>query len=161
MTSLYLYRNVLRNLLVITASITLMACSSVNLPIFSASRVQIRSIELSVTDKVNEGRPLHVDFVAVNGDHLTKQLENLTSAQWFADKQRWLKQNPGKLFIWPVNIVADSHTTIKDIPLYGRPASKVIIFADYQSKGAHRLELDHTLRHPKLEFRNDDAYLFE
>lgn len=158
------YQKILRSFLLASVGITLVACSSTP-PVqpvkLTSSRVEIRSVELTVTDNVNEGHPLNAEFVAIEGDKLAEKIGNMTSKQWFAEKKQLIKQNSGKLTVWPLKVTADSNETLKDVPFYNHLANKVILFADYQSKGAHRLEIDHKVRHLKIELRDDDAYWFK
>ncbi|AWH87208.1 hypothetical protein HYN51_00740 [Limnobaculum parvum] len=133
---------------------TLSACA------FMPPHVAMSSIELSVTDKANDGKPLNVDFVAVRSEKLVQKIEALTASQWFEQKQQILKENPGNLIVWPVKMLPGSQITVKDVPISGKPADSLILFAGYKSKGAHRLVLN-DIRHPKLELRDDDVYLFD
>ncbi|MBK5142174.1 hypothetical protein I2494_00315 [Budviciaceae bacterium BWR-B9] len=124
------------------------------------SHVDMSSAQLNVTDKANDGKSLNVDFVAVRSDKLVQKIETLSASQWFEQKQQLLKDNPDNLIVWPVTMLPDSQITVKNVPISGKPADSLILFAGYQSKGAHRLILN-DVRHPKLEFRDDDVYLFE
>ncbi|SQI40599.1 Uncharacterised protein [Leminorella richardii] len=119
--------------------------------------VQISHIEYSVTDKANGGHPVSVDIVAVKGDALVARLEGYSSEKWFTEKDRLLAKNPKELTVWPLTVRPGTAVTHKNIPLYGKPADKVLLFARYSSKGAHRLELERASL-ITLEFRDSDVY---
>ncbi len=148
------FRSLRFGIILATMSLTLSACS------FMPSHVGMSSAQLSVTDKANDGKPLNVDFVAVRNDKLVKKIEALSASQWFEQKQQLLKENHDNLIVWPVKMLPGSQITVKNVPISGKPADSLILFAGYKSKGAHRLILN-DIRHPKLEFRDDDVYLFE
>ncbi|GKX54525.1 hypothetical protein SOASR030_06370 [Leminorella grimontii] len=119
--------------------------------------VRMNNLEYSVTPKANEGEPILVDFVAVEGGRLTAQLEHYTSEQWFKEKSDLLKKNAKGLIVWPIVVRPGTSVTLRNVPLYGKPADNVFLFANYKSKGAHRLELERS-RLIKLEFRDGDVY---
>lgn len=119
--------------------------------------VRMNNLEYSATPKANDGEPILVDFVAVKGNGLVDRLESYSSERWFKEKASLLKKHPNALIVWPIVVRPGTSVTLKNVPLYGKPADKVLLFADYKSKGAHRLELERS-RSITLEFRDGDVY---
>jgi type VI secretion system protein len=118
--------------------------------------VKLKSVQLEVTERANDNSPIAVDFVAVRDPELLKTLQILTAAQWFLNKPQILLDYPGKVKIWTLELVPGSLLATKAIPLSGKPAVGLLMFAGYSSEGAHRLRLDETKK-LKLKFSDNEV----
>ena len=121
--------------------------------------VKLKSVQLEVTENVNDNSPIAVDFVAVRDPELLKTLQSLTAGQWFSNKSQILLDYP-MLKIWPLELVPGSLLETEDIPLSGESAIGLLMFAGYSGEGAHRLRLDQT-RKLKLKFGDNDVQVIK
>ncbi|ODT84891.1 MAG: hypothetical protein ABS69_01740 [Nitrosomonadales bacterium SCN 54-20] len=121
--------------------------------------VKLKSVQLEVTENANDNSPIAVDFVAVHDPELLKTLQSLTAGQWFSNKSQILLDYP-KLKIWTLELVPGSLLETEDIPLSGKKALGLLMFAGYSGEGAHRLRLDQT-RKLKLKFGDSDVQVIK
>src|SRR3954451_24355452 len=95
-------------------------------------------MQVSVSPALNEDAPVAVDLVVVYDAKLLEALLKLPSSEWFAKKPQLLKDHANALDVqsweWtPGQQVAPPPIT------YHAGAKKIVLFADYQSDGEHRL----------------------
>jgi type VI secretion system protein len=105
-------------------------------------KVDVDRLTLDVASKANGDSPIAVDFIAVNDPDLLKQLSALSARQWFSDREQYRRDHQQQLAVWSVELVPGQFMEARDFPLAGKPASGLLVFAGYNSPGAHRLRLE-------------------
>jgi len=103
--------------------------------------VDIGSITIEANDDANNGSPVAVDLVLVYDASLIPQIESQSAKAWFKGKAA-LTSNAGDSFSvmsWTVPPGDD----VPETPIDARPgALAAFVFANYASKGDHRLRID-------------------
>ncbi|TVT83505.1 type VI secretion protein [Pseudomonas sp. H3(2019)] len=105
-------------------------------------RVDLDSLTLDVAAHANDDTPIAVDFVAVNDPDLLKQLSALTARQWFSEREQFQRDYRQLMTVWGMELVPGQFIDQQPFPLGGKRAAGLLIFASYNTPGAHRLRLD-------------------
>ncbi|EXF92817.1 type VI secretion protein [Pseudomonas fluorescens HK44] len=105
-------------------------------------RVDLDSLTLDVAAHANDDTPIAVDFVAVNDPDLLKQLSALTARQWFSEREQFQRDYRQLMTVWGLELVPGQFIDQQPFPLGGKRAAGLLIFASYNTPGAHRLRLD-------------------
>ncbi len=105
-------------------------------------RVDLDNLTLDVAPKANDDTPIAVDFIAVNDPDLLKQLSGITARQWFADREQYQRDYRQLITVWGLELVPGQFIDKQPFPLGGKRASGLLVFASYNTPGAHRLRLD-------------------
>lgn len=129
-------RRVFRSLSLLLASLALLTGCTV----FVAT-VRLESLTLDVTPLANNGAPLAVDFVAVRDAALLQRLSQFSARQWFAEREQYRRDAGQLLEVWSLELVPGQFMKLSDPPLAGSQAAELLVFASYDSPGAHRLRL--------------------
>ncbi|MBB5190658.1 type VI secretion system protein [Silvimonas terrae] len=90
----------------------------------------------------NDNAPIAVDFVVINDPELLKTLLTLSSAQWFTQRDQFIRDYPQALNVWGHELVPGQKLTFQKVPIGGLAAVGLLVFAGYNSPGVHRLRLD-------------------
>lgn len=117
-------------------SLALTGCS-----LFAPS-VDLDSLTLDVAPRANDDTPIAVDFIAVNDPDLLKQLSGITASQWFAEREQFQRDYRQLMAVWGLELVPGQFIDRQPFPLEGRRAAGLLVFASYNTPGAHRLRLD-------------------
>ncbi len=125
----------MKRVLVITAAFLINGCS-----LFAPS-VQLNTVRIDVELKANNDTPVALDFVAASDALMLERLKATTASQWFEQRQQLQRDYPGGVRIWSLEVVPGQLLDVSNIPLHGRKAEGVLIFARYSTPGAHRLLL--------------------
>ena len=107
-----------------------------------APSVELDSLTLDVAPKANDDTPIAVDFIAVNDPDLLKQLSAITARQWFAEREQFQRDYRQLMSVWGLELVPGQFLDHQPFPLEGRRAAGLLVFASYNTPGAHRLRLD-------------------
>ncbi|MGN8277917.1 type VI secretion protein [Pseudomonas sp. SMV71] len=107
-----------------------------------APDVELDSLTLDVAPRANDDTPIAVDFIAVNDPDLLKQLSGITASQWFAGREQYQRDYRQLLSVWGLELVPGQFIDRQPFPLEGRRAAGLLVFASYNTPGAHRLRLD-------------------
>lgn len=107
-----------------------------------APDVELDSLTLDVAPRANDDTPIAVDFIAVNDPDLLKQLSSITASQWFAGREQYQRDYRQLLSVWGLELVPGQFIDRQPFPLEGRRAAGLLVFASYNTPGAHRLRLD-------------------
>src|SRR6185436_15401361 len=125
---------------VIAMMIVLAACS--------AGATKVRSMfggllpmQVKVSPALNEDAPVAVDLVVVYDAKLLDALLKLPSAEWFAKKPQLLKDHPNALDVQSWEWTPGQQVAPASVA-YHAGAKKIVLFADYQPEGDHRLTVD-------------------
>ena len=105
-------------------------------------RVDLDSLTLDVAAHANDDTPIAVDFVAVNDPDLLKQLSAMTARQWFSEREQFQRDYRQMMTVWGLELVPGQFIDQQPFPLGGKRAAGLLIFASYNTPGAHRLRLD-------------------
>ncbi|MGE8179268.1 type VI secretion protein [Pseudomonas helvetica] len=105
-------------------------------------RVDLDRLTLDVAAHANDDTPIAVDFVAVNDPDLLKQLSALTARQWFSEREQFQRDYRQLMTVWGLELVPGQFIDQQPFPLGGKRAAGLLIFASYNTPGAHRLRLD-------------------
>ncbi|PMZ85857.1 MULTISPECIES: type VI secretion protein [unclassified Pseudomonas] len=116
--------------------LTLAGCS------FFGPRVDLDNLTLDVAPKANDDTPIAVDFIAVNDPDLLKQLSGITARQWFAERDQYQRDYRQLMTVWGLELVPGQFIDKQPFPLGGKRATGLLVFASYNTPGAHRLRLD-------------------
>jgi len=109
---------------------------------FFGSRISVDGVTLDVALRANDDAPIAVDFIAVNDIDLLAKLSGLTAKQWFATKEQYRRDFRQYLNVWGLELVPGQLIESSTFPLDGKPSVGLLVFANYQSPGAHRLRLE-------------------
>ena len=109
---------------------------------FFGPKVDLDSLTLDVAPKANNDTPIAVDFIAVNDPDLLKQLSGISAAQWFADREQYQRDYRQLMSVWGLELVPGQFIDRQSFPLGGKKAAGLLVFASYNTPGAHRLRLD-------------------
>lgn len=105
-------------------------------------RVDLDSLTLDVAPRANDNTPIAVDFIAVNDPDLLKQLSGITARQWFAEREQFQRDYRQLISVWGLELVPGQFIDRQPFPLEGKRAAGLLVFASYNTPGAHRLRLD-------------------
>ncbi|WP_440974602.1 type VI secretion protein [Pseudomonas koreensis] len=105
-------------------------------------KVGLDSLTLDVAPKANDDTPIAVDFIAVNDPDLLKQLSGISASQWFAEREQYQRDYRQLMSVWGVELVPGQFIDRQPFPLGGKKAAGLLVFASYNTPGAHRLRLD-------------------
>ncbi|MBL0845273.1 hypothetical protein [Pseudomonas mediterranea] len=109
---------------------------------FFAPSVDLDSLTLDVASRANDDTPIAVDFIAVNDPDLLKQLSAISARQWFAEREQFQRDYRHLMSVWGLELVPGQFIDRQPFPLEGRRAAGLLVFASYNTPGAHRLRLD-------------------
>lgn len=116
--------------------VTLAGCS------FFGPKVDLDSLTLDVAPKANDDTPIAVDFIAVADPDLLKQLSGISASQWFAEREQYQRDYRQLMSVWGLELVPGQFIDRQPFPLGGKKAAGLLVFASYNTPGAHRLRLD-------------------
>ena len=105
-------------------------------------KVDLDSLTLDVAPKANDDTPIAVDFIAVNDPDLLKQLSGINASQWFAQREQYQRDYRQLMSVWGLELVPGQFIDRQPFPLEGKKAAGLLVFASYNTPGAHRLRLD-------------------
>ncbi|MFJ2537520.1 MULTISPECIES: type VI secretion protein [unclassified Pseudomonas] len=109
---------------------------------FFEPTVDLDSLTLDVAPKANDDTPIAVDFIAVNDPDLLKQLSGISASQWFAEREQYQRDYRQLMSVWGLELVPGQFIDHQPFPLGGKKAAGLLVFASYNTPGAHRLRLD-------------------
>jgi type VI secretion system protein len=112
-------------------------------------------MKFDISNRANNDYPLQVDVIVAYDPELVDDLDRLTSAEWFAQRDQRLRNNPGEssFTTWRWEITPGQDVPSVELALPGRPAQG-LIFADYLSRGKHSSRFDPGLAQT-VQFRHD------
>lgn len=105
-------------------------------------KVDLDSLTLDVAPRANDDTPIAVDFIAVNDPDLLKQLSGISASQWFAGREQYQRDYRQLMSVWGLELVPGQFIDRQPFPLGGKRAAGLLVFASYNTPGAHRLRLD-------------------
>jgi len=109
---------------------------------FFGPRVGLDEVTLDVAARANDDTPIAVDFVAVKDADLLKQLTAMSARQWFSEREQFQRDYRQQLAVWGLELVPGQFIAPQRFPLGGEQAAGLLVFASYNTPGAHRLRLD-------------------
>lgn len=124
------------------------------------SKVKVDGVTLDVALRANDDSPIAVDFVAANDMDLLGKLSGLTAKQWFANRDQYRRDFRQYLYVWGLELVPGQLIESTTFPLDGKPSVGLLVFANYQSPGAHRLRLEDQ-RTIRLKFDSREMTLLD
>lgn len=123
-------------------------------------KVNVSALTLDVDLRANDDSPIAVDFIAANDPDLLRQLSGMTAKQWFAEREQLQRDYRQHMNVWGLELVPGQLIESGIFPLDGKPALGILVFANYNTPGAHRLRLDDQ-RKIWLKFDSRDMTLFD
>ncbi|WP_296218793.1 type VI secretion protein [Pseudomonas sp. UBA2684] len=132
--------------------LTLSACS------WREPKVELDSLTLDVAPRANNDTPIAVDFIAVKDAELLKLLSGIPAKQWFAEREQYQRDYRALVSVWSLELVPGQFMESTGFPLGGEAAAGLLVFAGYNTPGAHRLRLDEQ-RKVWLKFESRDMRL--
>ncbi|MCP1649834.1 type VI secretion protein [Pseudomonas sp. GD04087] len=105
-------------------------------------KVEVDRLTLDVASKANGDAPIAVDFIAVSDADLLKLLSSMTAKQWFSDREQYRRDYQQQLSVWSLELVPGQFMEARDFPLAGKSAAGLLVFAGYNTPGAHRMRLE-------------------
>jgi type VI secretion system protein len=127
-----------RGMLLITLGLTI-SCG-----VASATRSMFGGslpFNVTIAPDANENSAVAVDLVVVYDSKLVEQLLKKKAADWFKEKEQFLKDHPNQVDIHPWEWVPSQGVGELTVP-YRAGARKVLLFADYSTDGDHRWVVD-------------------
>jgi type VI secretion system protein len=125
----------------------------------SLPRVKVDSLAIQVAAQANLDTPIAVDAVLVRNPQLLETLLGLPSAKWFAEREQLRRDYPKDLSVVSYELVPGQQISDPAFTFDGQRAAGVLVFADYQTAGAHRVRLDGGPSKPLLELGDQDLQL--
>lgn len=127
-------RLIARTMTVVLFAMALSACGG-------GGQVDVKTVELRVVDRANNNAPVPVDLVLVSNEALVDQILALTAADWFRTRDQILRDNPRTITVYGWELVPGQTVPRKDL---SRPDNlwAAVVFANYDTEGAHRLRVD-------------------
>jgi type VI secretion system protein len=125
----------------------------------SLPRVRVDSLAIQVAAQANLDTPIAVDAVLVRNPQLLDTLLGLPSSKWFAEREQLRRDYPKDLSVISYELVPGQQISDSDLAFDGQRAAGVLVFADYQTAGAHRVRLDGGSSKPLLELGDQDLQL--
>ncbi len=103
-------------------------------------------MRFEVAKKANDDRPVQVDVLVAYDPALVEELDRLTSAEWFAQRDQRMRSNPGEqsFSTWRWELTPGLELPNIEFRLRGVPAQG-LLFADYLSRGKHSARFDPAL----------------
>ena len=138
-----------RRAMLALVALALTACSS--LP-----KVQVDTLAIAVSTQANQDTPIAVDAVLVRNPQLLDALLGLPSAKWFAQRDQWRRDHPEDITVVSFEVVPGQQIAAAPFPFGGKRGAGVVVFADYQTPGAHRVRLDTGPAHALLLLGDQD-----
>ena len=108
---------------------------------FRGERIGLDSLTLDVAERANDDTPIAVDFVAVHDPDLLKLLSEIPSRQWFAEREQYHRDYRQLFSVWSLELVPGQFRDVRNFPFSGDKAAGLLVFAGYNTPGAHRLRL--------------------
>lgn len=105
-------------------------------------RVELQDVTIDVEPKANNNTPVALDFVAASDAQMLERLKGTPASQWFEQRQQLQRDYPGGFTVWSLEVVPGQFMALKDNPLHSHKADGLLIYARYNTPGAHRLLLD-------------------
>lgn len=105
-------------------------------------RVDLDTLTLDVAAQANDNTPIAIDFIAVTDPDLLKQLSGITARQWFSEREQFQRDYRQLMTVWGLELVPGQFVDQQPFPLGGKRAAGLLVFASYNTPGAHRLRLD-------------------
>jgi type VI secretion system protein len=125
----------------------------------SLPRVKVESLSIEVAAQANLDTPIAVDAVLVRNPQLLDTLLGLPSAKWFAQREQLRRDYPKDLIVISYELVPGQQISDSAFAFDGQRAAGVLVFADYQTTGAHRIRLDGGPPKPLLVLGDQDLQL--
>ncbi|NWB89947.1 type VI secretion protein [Pseudomonas agarici] len=125
-----------QKILILVVVLALSGCS------FFEPRVGMARLTLDVAPLANDNTPIAVDFVAVKDPDLLKQVVGMSAKQWFGEREQFQRDYRQQVSVWGLELVPGQFVAEQDFPLRGEKAAGLLVFASYNTPGAHRLRLD-------------------
>ncbi|WAC44373.1 type VI secretion protein [Pseudomonas sp. SL4(2022)] len=113
---------------------------------FWSERVGLSSLTLDVAERANNDTPIAVDFVAIRDPALLKLLSGITASQWFSEREQYQRDYRQLFSVWSLELVPGQFRDVREFPFSGNKASGLLVFAGYNTPGAHRLRLNESGR---------------
>jgi type VI secretion system protein len=113
---------------------------------FRAERVGLNSLTLDVAERANNDTPIAVDFVAIRDPALLKLLSGITASQWFSEREQYQRDYRQLFSFWSLELVPGQFRDVREFPFSGDKATGLLVFAGYNTPGAHRLRLNESGR---------------
>ena len=87
----------------------------------------------------------------MNSDHAAAiahyvELAGLPASQWFANREQYRRDYRQQFAVWSLELVPGQFIESESFPLRGDRATGLLVFAGYNTPGAHRLRLDQQQR---------------
>jgi type VI secretion system protein len=108
---------------------------------FRGERIGLDRLTLDVAERANDDTPIAVDFVAVRDTELLKLLSDIPAKQWFAEREQYRRDYRESFSVWSLELVPGQFRDVPDFPFSGDQAAGLLVFAGYNTPGAHRLRL--------------------
>ncbi len=117
--------------------IALCAACSGSLP-----RVKVDTLGINVATQANLNTPIAVDVVMARNAQLFDTLLGLPAAKWFNERDQLQRDYPKDLSVQTYELVPGQQLPDQPFPFGGQRAAGVLVFAGYQTPGAHRIRID-------------------
>ncbi|WP_052408865.1 hypothetical protein [Paraburkholderia acidipaludis] len=108
----------------------------------SLPKVEVDTLAIAVSTQANLDTPIAVDAVLVRNPQLLDALLGLPSSKWFAQRDQWRRDHPEDLAVVSYEVVPGQQIAAAPFAFGGKRGAGVVVFANYQTPGAHRVRLD-------------------
>ncbi len=145
MTFAHPHRQFIRSMayLAVALGLTLLSgCSMKNLfgPAGTA-RLEWKGLLVSANSNANQNTAVALDIVFVGDPEMLEKLSALPASRWFAVRDDQLKTYPTALSVHSLELVPGQSRLLSAETLGSPRVAGVLLFANYQAPGEHRLRL--------------------
>jgi type VI secretion system protein len=98
-------------------------------------------LEVSIVATANRTSAIAVDLLVVYDSQVLDRLLQLAARDWFRDREQWRRDYPAAFELWGWEWVP-GQPVARQVAEYRAGAKAALVFADYLTPGAHRVEFD-------------------
>ncbi|MCP4702445.1 MAG: type VI secretion protein [Gammaproteobacteria bacterium] len=99
-------------------------------------------LTFKVDKNANQNNPIAMDLVVIHDKKLLAQVIKLSAREWFEQRSQLKLDYPSVLYTWEWEIVPGQNLSFYKLPENSEDAQAILVFANYQAPGPHRVRLD-------------------
>lgn len=106
------------------------------------TRIKTRTVDMDVAPNANADNALAVDLVLVYDTTLLASFAELTSANWFKNRDQMRLANPSGIEVQTFEVIPGQKGPRYKVAGRGNDALGAFVFAGYDTPGPHRARID-------------------
>lgn len=120
----------------------LLICAQLSGCSLFSPKLALENLTIDVEPRANNDTPLALDFVVSADAQMLERLKATPANQWFEQRPQLERDYPKSFTVWSLEVVPGQFLELKDNPLRGQPGNGLLLFASYNTPGAHRLLIE-------------------